>query len=160
MEEIDLFLATDDLMPLGIKNDDYDSEEDIHFREELLSDDPFPLPENESSNFDQHEDPSFPHPPSKPPDVQVFFDFEPNTGVLTDKWWRIFPNIMYLCLKFYPPNPPFVQILILCSRFHPKMRTKCSNLRTFLIWMFRISIFVSLDQALVWGIESGSRLSE
>nr|GEX38762.1 hypothetical protein [Tanacetum cinerariifolium] len=32
MEEIDLFLATDDLMPPSIKNDDYDSERDIHFR--------------------------------------------------------------------------------------------------------------------------------
>nr|GEU63799.1 hypothetical protein [Tanacetum cinerariifolium] len=37
MKEIDLFLATDDLMPSGIKNDDYDSEGDFHFLEELLS---------------------------------------------------------------------------------------------------------------------------
>nr|GEX53742.1 hypothetical protein [Tanacetum cinerariifolium] len=33
MEEIDLFLATDDLMPPGIENEDYDSEGDIHFLE-------------------------------------------------------------------------------------------------------------------------------
>nr|GEY30206.1 hypothetical protein [Tanacetum cinerariifolium] len=33
IEEIDLFLDTDDLMPSGIKNDDYDSEGDIHFFE-------------------------------------------------------------------------------------------------------------------------------
>nr|GFA99021.1 hypothetical protein [Tanacetum cinerariifolium] len=32
-EEIDLFLATDDLMPPGIENDDYDSERDIYFLE-------------------------------------------------------------------------------------------------------------------------------
>nr|GEU38932.1 hypothetical protein [Tanacetum cinerariifolium] len=85
MEEIDLFLATDDLMPPGIKNDDYDSEGDIHFLEELLSNDPIPLPENKSSNFDHHDDSSFPRPPPEPPDVEVFFDFEPDMGVLTTK---------------------------------------------------------------------------
>nr|GEU47972.1 hypothetical protein [Tanacetum cinerariifolium] len=45
MEEIDLFLDTDDLMPPGIENDDYDSEGDIHFLDELLSNDTPPLPE-------------------------------------------------------------------------------------------------------------------
>nr|GEX47403.1 hypothetical protein [Tanacetum cinerariifolium] len=48
MQEIDLFLATDDLMPPRIENDDYDSEGDIYFLKELLSNDPLPLPENES----------------------------------------------------------------------------------------------------------------
>nr|GEW57998.1 hypothetical protein [Tanacetum cinerariifolium] len=85
MEEIDLFLSTDDLMPSGIENNDYDSEGDIHFLEELLSDDPFPLPKNGSSNFDHHDNPSFPRPPPKPHDVEVYFDFEPDTGVLTTK---------------------------------------------------------------------------
>nr|GEU78814.1 hypothetical protein [Tanacetum cinerariifolium] len=85
MDEIDLFLATDDLMPPGIKYDEYDSEGDIHFLEELLSDDPIPFPKNESSNFDHHDDPSFPRPPPEPPDVEIFFDFEPDTGVLTAK---------------------------------------------------------------------------
>nr|GEV67110.1 RNA-directed DNA polymerase, eukaryota, reverse transcriptase zinc-binding domain protein [Tanacetum cinerariifolium] len=60
MEEIDLFLATDDLMPPGIENDDYDSEGDIYFLEELLSNDTLPLPKNESSNFDHHDYPLFP----------------------------------------------------------------------------------------------------
>ncbi|GJW57390.1 hypothetical protein Tco_0104121, partial [Tanacetum coccineum] len=45
IEEIDLFLASDDSMPPGIENDDYDSEGDICFLEELLSNDPLPLPE-------------------------------------------------------------------------------------------------------------------
>nr|GFD57894.1 hypothetical protein [Tanacetum cinerariifolium] len=81
MEEIDLFLSTDDLMPPGIENVDYDSEGDIHFLKEFLSNDTLPLPENESSNFDHHDDPSFPRPPPKPPDVKVFFNFEPDTGV-------------------------------------------------------------------------------
>nr|GFA32063.1 hypothetical protein [Tanacetum cinerariifolium] len=51
MEEIDLILDTGDLMPSDIKYDDYDSERDIHFLEELLRNDPFSLPENESSKF-------------------------------------------------------------------------------------------------------------
>nr|GFA21470.1 hypothetical protein [Tanacetum cinerariifolium] len=83
IEEIDLFLDTDDLMPPGSENDDYDSKGDIYFLEELLSNDTLLLPENESSNFDHHDDLSFPRPLPKPPDVDIFFDFEPDTGVLT-----------------------------------------------------------------------------
>ncbi|GJY22135.1 hypothetical protein Tco_0394701 [Tanacetum coccineum] len=85
MEEIDLFLATDESMPPGIENDDYDSEGDILFLEELLSNDPLSFPKNESSNFDHHDDPSFPRPTPKPPDVEVCFDYEPDTGILTNK---------------------------------------------------------------------------
>nr|GEV41110.1 hypothetical protein [Tanacetum cinerariifolium] len=101
MKEIDLFLAMDDLMPSGIENNDYDSERDIHFLEELLNNDLLPLPENESSNFDHYDDPSFPRPPPKPSDVKVFFDFEPDTGVLTTKvvngifeHYVLMPNIL------------------------------------------------------------------
>nr|GEW07767.1 hypothetical protein [Tanacetum cinerariifolium] len=111
MEEIDLFLDTDDLMPSGIENDDYDSEGDIHFLEELLSSDLFPLPEYESSNFDHHDDPSFPRPPPKPPDVQIFFDFEPDMVVSTAKvvedisehhvlMPKVLPSQPTLCLNF------------------------------------------------------------
>ncbi|GKB95318.1 hypothetical protein Tco_0981455 [Tanacetum coccineum] len=85
MEEIGLFLATDDLMPPGIENDDYDSEGDTRFLEELLSNDSPPLSKNESSNLDHFYDPSSPRPPPKPPNVEVFFDFKPDTGVLTTK---------------------------------------------------------------------------
>nr|GEU90652.1 ribonuclease H-like domain-containing protein [Tanacetum cinerariifolium] len=81
-EEIDIFFGTDDLMSPSIESDDSDSEGDIHFLEELLSNDSIPLPENESSNFDHHDDLSFPCPHLKPPDVEVFFDFEPNSGEL------------------------------------------------------------------------------
>nr|GEZ11801.1 hypothetical protein [Tanacetum cinerariifolium] len=63
-EEIDIFTGMDDLMPPGSESDNYDSEGDIHFLEELLSNDSISLPENESSNFDHHDDPSFPRPPS------------------------------------------------------------------------------------------------
>nr|GEU81771.1 hypothetical protein [Tanacetum cinerariifolium] len=44
--------------------------------------DSLPLPKNESSNFDHHDDPSFPRPPPEQPDVEVFFDFEPDSGEL------------------------------------------------------------------------------
>nr|GFA93832.1 hypothetical protein [Tanacetum cinerariifolium] len=101
MEEIDLFLAMDDLMPPGIENYDYDSEGDIHFLEELLSNDPLPIPKNESSNFDHHDDLSYPRPHPKPSDVEFFFDFEPDTGVLTTKVMKgisehyvLMPNIL------------------------------------------------------------------
>nr|GEU83178.1 hypothetical protein [Tanacetum cinerariifolium] len=83
MEDIDLFLATDDLMPPGIENDDYDSEGDIYFHKELLSNDTLAFPKNESSNFDYHDNLSFPRPPLKPSDVDVLFDFEPDQGELT-----------------------------------------------------------------------------
>ncbi|GJU45867.1 hypothetical protein Tco_1203133, partial [Tanacetum coccineum] len=83
MEEIDLFLTPDDSMPPGIENDDYDSEGDIHFLEELLSNDSPPLPENELSNLDHLNDLSSPRPPPEPPDDGIYF--EPDTGILTIK---------------------------------------------------------------------------
>nr|GFD19059.1 hypothetical protein [Tanacetum cinerariifolium] len=52
MEEIDLFLNSDDPMPPGIKEDDDDSERDISILEELLDNYSFSLPTNESYHFD------------------------------------------------------------------------------------------------------------
>ncbi|GJX80908.1 hypothetical protein Tco_0329057 [Tanacetum coccineum] len=85
MEEIDLFLASDDSMPSGIEIDYYDSEGDIRFLEELLSSDSPPLPENESFSLDHFDDPSLPRPPPEPPDVEICFNFEPDAGVVTKK---------------------------------------------------------------------------
>nr|GEX42149.1 hypothetical protein [Tanacetum cinerariifolium] len=48
----------------------------------LEDNDSIPLPKNESSNFDHHDDPSFPRPPPEPPDVEVFFNLEPKSGEL------------------------------------------------------------------------------
>nr|GEV43043.1 hypothetical protein [Tanacetum cinerariifolium] len=101
MEEIELF----DLMPPGIKNNDYDSEGDIHFLEKMLSIDPFPLPKNESSNFDHHDNPSFPRPPPEPSDVEIFFDFDPNTGVLTTKVVEDISAHHVLMSKVLPSQP-------------------------------------------------------
>nr|GEY55310.1 hypothetical protein [Tanacetum cinerariifolium] len=85
-EEVDLFLASDNSIPPGIENFGYDSKGDIYFLEELLVNDSISLPENELSYFDHHDDPSFPRPPSKPPDVEFFFDLEPNSEeVISDE---------------------------------------------------------------------------
>nr|GEY70201.1 hypothetical protein [Tanacetum cinerariifolium] len=79
MDEIDLFLDTDELLPSNIESDGYDSEGDIHFLKELLADDSIPLPKNKSSNFDhQDNNPSFPRPPPEPPEADA--EFEPNSG--------------------------------------------------------------------------------
>ncbi|GJT89891.1 hypothetical protein Tco_1078736 [Tanacetum coccineum] len=78
MKEIDLFLTSDDFMPPGIKNDDYDSEGDILFFEEFLSNDSPSLHENVSFHFDV---PSSPRPPAKPPDDGIYFELD--TGVFT-----------------------------------------------------------------------------
>nr|GEV96390.1 hypothetical protein [Tanacetum cinerariifolium] len=108
----------DDMMPPGIENDDYDSEGDINFLEELLSNDTLSHPENESSNFDHHDDSSFPRPPPKPPNVEIFFDLEPNTGVLTakvvednSKHYVLMPNI----LPTFPTLCPNIDPLLLFS---------------------------------------------
>ncbi|GJT24591.1 reverse transcriptase domain-containing protein [Tanacetum coccineum] len=85
MKEIDLFLASDDSMLPGIENDDYDSEGDIRFLEELLSNDSPPLPENKSSKLDHFNDPSSSRPPPKPSDAEVCFDIKPDKGVVTNK---------------------------------------------------------------------------
>nr|GEW36696.1 hypothetical protein [Tanacetum cinerariifolium] len=65
IEEIDLCLTPDDLMPLGIEEDDYESERDILILEELLDNYSLSFPEIESYHFDI---PSFFRPPAKPPD--------------------------------------------------------------------------------------------
>nr|GEV28736.1 hypothetical protein [Tanacetum cinerariifolium] len=76
LEEVDLFLASDNSIPTGIENFGYDSEGDIRFLVELLIDDSIPFPVNES--FDFEDDPSFPRPPLEPSDAE--FDFEPDAG--------------------------------------------------------------------------------
>nr|GFA54946.1 hypothetical protein [Tanacetum cinerariifolium] len=68
MEEIDLSINPDDLMPPGIKEDDYDFERDTLIREELLDNYSLSLPINESFHFDT---PSFSRPPAKPPDGNI-----------------------------------------------------------------------------------------
>nr|GEV91395.1 hypothetical protein [Tanacetum cinerariifolium] len=77
-EEIDIVTNTDELLPPGFKNGD--SEGEINAVEELhvdnsISNSENELSYNEASDFDN---PSFPRPPSEPPDAD--FDFELDTG--------------------------------------------------------------------------------
>ncbi|GKC09581.1 hypothetical protein Tco_1001191 [Tanacetum coccineum] len=85
MEDIDIFLAPDDLIPQGIENADYDSEGDVLFLEELLNDDSLSLPEYESFQVDFYNVPSSPRPPEKPLDDDVYFEIKLDTRVLTTK---------------------------------------------------------------------------
>ncbi|GJU71424.1 hypothetical protein Tco_1262829 [Tanacetum coccineum] len=100
MEEIDLFLTSDNSKPPGIENDDYDSEGDILFLEEFLSNDSPSLPENESFRFDI---PSSPCPPAKPPDDGIYF--EPITGILTTKVVGDISEHYVLMPKLLPTQP-------------------------------------------------------
>ncbi|GJR04135.1 hypothetical protein Tco_0527119 [Tanacetum coccineum] len=85
IEKIDIFLAPDDSIPPGIENDDYDSEGDVLFLKELLNDNSISLPEYESFHVDFYNVLSSPRPLEKPLYDDVYFDIEPNTGVLTTK---------------------------------------------------------------------------
>ncbi|GJY34974.1 hypothetical protein Tco_0420352 [Tanacetum coccineum] len=49
-----------------------------------LNDPLLELLEFESFHFDLHDDPSFPRPPSEPPDVEICLNFEPDTPVLNN----------------------------------------------------------------------------
>ncbi|GJZ64255.1 hypothetical protein Tco_0620676 [Tanacetum coccineum] len=132
MEEIDIFLAPDDSIPPGIENDNYDSEGDVLFLEELLNDDSISLLEYESFHFDF---PSSPRPPEKPPDDDVYFDIEPDTGVLTTKvvddisdnstreLYVHFPNVL-------PTHPTLYPVFYTLLPFSSENENKLFNPRT------------------------------
>nr|GEV01750.1 hypothetical protein [Tanacetum cinerariifolium] len=115
MEEIDLSLTLDDLMPPGIENDDYDSEGDILILEELLSNDSFSLPENESFHFDI---PSSPCPPAKPPDDD---EIEPNLGILivkvVDQVWGDRVKLSDLKQALRGSQPMLILVVVLMNNF-------------------------------------------
>ncbi|GKD88808.1 reverse transcriptase domain-containing protein [Tanacetum coccineum] len=67
-EEIDIFLVPDDLIPLGVENDDSKDED------------------NELPNLDHQDDPSIPCPPPEPPDVEKCL--EPEAGILITKVFK------------------------------------------------------------------------
>ncbi|GKD95325.1 hypothetical protein Tco_1375162, partial [Tanacetum coccineum] len=128
MEEIDLFLATNDSMPSGIEDDDYDSEGDICFLEELLNNDSLSLLENESSNLlDHFNDPSPSRPPSKPPDVEFCFDFEPDTGVVTTKVVKGISEHDVLMPNLLPTQPILFPVFDLLLPFSSKNEDKVFN---------------------------------
>ncbi|GJW86257.1 hypothetical protein Tco_0161597 [Tanacetum coccineum] len=115
MEEIDLFLIPDNSMPPGIENDDYDSEGDILFFEELLTDDSLSLPKHESFHFESDYDPSSPRPSAKPSDDD---EIEPDTGLLTTKVVGDISEHYVLIPRLLPTQPtlcPVIQTLLLFS---------------------------------------------
>nr|GEV23014.1 hypothetical protein [Tanacetum cinerariifolium] len=69
LEESNLFVASDNLIPTGIENFAEDSEGDIRFLEELLIDDSILSHESSDSNFEDN--PSIPQPPPEPPDAKT-----------------------------------------------------------------------------------------
>ncbi|GJX11200.1 hypothetical protein Tco_0201059 [Tanacetum coccineum] len=86
MEEIDIFLALGDSIPPGIENEDYDSEGDILFLEELLNEDSLSRPEYETFHIDRYNVQSSIRPPEKPPDDDgIYFNIEPSPGDVTTK---------------------------------------------------------------------------
>ncbi|GJX64083.1 hypothetical protein Tco_0298426 [Tanacetum coccineum] len=127
MEEIDLFLAFDDSMPPGIEDDDYDSEEDIRFLEELLNNDSFPLPENESFSLDHFDDPSLPRPPPEPPDVEICFDFKPDKGVVTNKVVGDISEHDVLMPNLLPTQPTLCPLFDLLLPFSSENEDKVFN---------------------------------
>nr|GEW76514.1 hypothetical protein [Tanacetum cinerariifolium] len=82
LEEVDLFLASDNSIPPGIENVADDSEGDICFLEELLIDDSILSHESPDSNFEDN--PSIPRPPPEPPDAET--DGEEIPVVMNDKY--------------------------------------------------------------------------
>nr|GEY96491.1 hypothetical protein [Tanacetum cinerariifolium] len=125
-EEIDIFTYTDDFMPPGIESNDYDSEGDNHFLEELLNNDYIFLLENKSSNFDHHDDPSFLRPPPEPPIVEIFF--EPDSSVLTtnvvkgiSEHYVLMPNILPTLPTFDPLYPVYDTLLLISSENEHKV---------------------------------------
>ncbi|GKA03909.1 hypothetical protein Tco_0676690, partial [Tanacetum coccineum] len=112
IEEIDLFLTPDESMPPGIETDDYDSEGDILFFEELITDDSLSLPDHESFQFESDYDPSSPCPPAKPPDDD---EIEPDTVLLTTKVVGDIFEYYVLIPRLLPTQPtlcPVIQTLL------------------------------------------------
>nr|GFD34016.1 hypothetical protein [Tanacetum cinerariifolium] len=87
-------------MPPSIEGDDYESEGDIHFLEELLRNNSISLPENESSRFNHHDDTSFPRLPPEPPDDKTTSDFFENPMMM---YGGNIPLLDIPYLHFYPP---------------------------------------------------------
>nr|GEV46410.1 hypothetical protein [Tanacetum cinerariifolium] len=69
LEEVNLFLASDNSIPPGIKNVADDSEGDIRFLEELLIDDSILSHKSFDSNFEDN--PSILRPPLEPPNAET-----------------------------------------------------------------------------------------
>ncbi|GJY83748.1 hypothetical protein Tco_0497124 [Tanacetum coccineum] len=125
MEEIDVFLASDGSIPPGIENDDYDSEGDILFLEELLSNNSLSLHETESFHFDHFDVPSSPRPPAKPPDDGIYF--EPNTGLFNAKVVGDISEHYVLMPRLLPTQPTLCLVIDTLLPFSSKNEDKAQD---------------------------------
>nr|GEY32697.1 hypothetical protein [Tanacetum cinerariifolium] len=105
LEEANLFLAFDNLIPPGIENVADDSKGDIRFQKELLIDDSILSHESSYSNFEDN--PSVPRPPPEPPDAETDAG-EEIPVVMNDKDEDVDYSFSYLlsilrCFRYYSP---------------------------------------------------------
>ncbi|GJY79870.1 hypothetical protein Tco_0492621 [Tanacetum coccineum] len=132
LEELNLEIADTILESLSIsypriEDDDYDSEGDIHFLEELLNNDSLPLLENEPSNLDHFNDLSPSRPPPEPPDVEICFDFKPDTGVVTNKVVGDISEHNVLMPNLLPTQPTLCPVFDLLLPFLSENEDKVFN---------------------------------
>ncbi|GJY35489.1 hypothetical protein Tco_0420867 [Tanacetum coccineum] len=94
-EEIDILLIPDDLIPPSVENDDSEDGD------------------NELPNLFHQDDPSIPHPPPEPPDVEKYF--EPVTGILIIKVFKGVSESHDFMADILPTLPTLVSNLIFIS---------------------------------------------
>ncbi|GJW69172.1 hypothetical protein Tco_0123596 [Tanacetum coccineum] len=142
MEEIDLFLTPDDSMPPGIENDNNESEGDILFLEEMLSNDSPSLPENE---FDV---PLSPRPPAKPPDDGIYF--KPGTGLLTTKVVGDISEHYVIMPRLLPTQPTLCLVIDTLLPFSSENEDKVHLLSH---WGFKAFQLFSESPMMIYGGE-------
>nr|GEX87551.1 reverse transcriptase domain-containing protein [Tanacetum cinerariifolium] len=104
IEEIDLYFNMDDPMPLGMEEDDDDSERDMPILDELLDNYSLSLPANESYHFDI---PLPYRPPAKPPDSNIGTLNIKMLGDVSDKKVHI-PNLTITRVLNQEKSPAFL----------------------------------------------------
>ncbi|GKB94894.1 hypothetical protein Tco_0981031, partial [Tanacetum coccineum] len=97
------------------------------FLEVLLNNDSLSLPENESSNLDHFNDSSPSRPPPEPPDVEICFDFKPDTGVVTNKVMGDISEHDVLMPNLLPIQPTLCPMFDLLLPFSSENEDKVFN---------------------------------
>nr|GEV63754.1 dynamin-related protein 5A [Tanacetum cinerariifolium] len=161
-EEIDVITETDDVLPLGVENDDSDGEvdavDDLRDNNSILNSE-HESSKSEDSDFDN---PSVPLPPPEPPDEE--FDFEIDFGIEISVVRNTIVKFEFDArVKFDVSNKNddlSYFMLLRCFLYSPqRVRTQSLTLdfspviEVFLCWIFVLvsKIFTSFDLKLVWG---------
>ncbi|GJR59111.1 hypothetical protein Tco_1501273 [Tanacetum coccineum] len=82
---------------------------------------------NESSNLDHFNDPSPSRPPPEPPDVEICFDFKPDTGVVTNKVVGDISEHDVLMPNLLPTQPTLCPVFDLLLSFLSENEDKVFN---------------------------------